>query len=86
MLPLIENLETTIYMKKFLFLVAMAATIMMAGCSEQAALKRDLKQALKVAVEQDKQQAQRIEPLEDKFPRTFEKGEVKFTGAKGWVS
>ena len=73
-------------MKKFLFLVAMAATIVMAGCSEQAALKRDLKQALKVAVEQDKQQAQRIEPLEDKFPRTFEKGEVKFTGAKGWVS
>ena len=48
-------------------------------------LKKDLKQALKVAVEQDKQQAARMDGFEGKLPRTFEKGEVKFTDAKGWV-
>ena len=55
-------------MKKILLCVAAAAMMAMVGCSEQAQLKRDLKQALKVAVEQNKQQALRIEPLEDKFP------------------
>ncbi|MBR5811622.1 MAG: glycoside hydrolase family 88 protein, partial [Alistipes sp.] len=73
-------------MKKLLLLFAMVVAMAMVGCSEQDALKRDLKKALQVAVEQDKQQAQRIGPLKDKFPRTFEDGEVKFTNAKGWVS
>ena len=73
-------------MKKLLLSFSLLAVVAMVGCSEQATLKRDLKAALKVAVEQNKQQALRIDPLEDKFPRTFEKGEVKFTGVRGWVS
>lgn len=73
-------------MKKLLLSFALLAVVAMVGCSEQAALKRDLKKALKVAVEQNKQQALRISPLQDKFPRTFENGEVKFTGTRGWVS
>ena len=73
-------------MKKLLLSFALLAVVVMVGCSEQAALKRDLKKALKVAVEQNKQQALRISPLQDKFPRTFENGEVKFTATRGWVS
>ncbi|MBQ4531650.1 MAG: glycoside hydrolase family 88 protein [Alistipes sp.] len=72
-------------MKKILLFSALMVAVMLSGCSERYELKKDLKQALKVAVEQNKQQAARMDGFEGKLPRTFEKGEVKFTDASGWV-
>ena len=71
-------------MKKILLFTALMAAVILRSCSERYELKKDLKQALKVSVEQDKQQASRMDGFEGKLPRTFEKGEVKFTDAKGW--
>lgn len=73
-------------MKKLLLFCAIISALMLSSCNEQQGLKSDLKKALKVAVEQNKQQAVRMSGFTNKFPRTYEKGEVKFTNVHGWVS
>ena len=73
-------------MKKILLVTVLMAAVALSGCSERYALKQDLKEALKVAVEQEKKQAAHMDGVEGQLPRTFEKGEVKYTGPRGWVS
>ena len=73
-------------MKKILLVAVLMAAVALSGCSERYALKQDLKEALKVAVEQDKLQAAHMDGVEGQLPRTFENGEVKYTGPRGWVS
>ena len=51
-------------MKKILLFTALMAAVMLSGCSERYELKKDLKQALKVAGEQNKQQAARMDGFE----------------------
>ncbi|MBR4996099.1 MAG: glycoside hydrolase family 88 protein [Alistipes sp.] len=72
-------------MKRFLLCAVSLFAILLSGCTASDPLKKELEQALKVAVEQDKQQAIRMNGFETKLPRTFEKGEVKFADARGWV-
>ena len=73
-------------MKKLLLFCAIISALMLSSCNEQQGLKSDLKKALKVAIEQTKQQAERMLEHPNKFPRTYENGEVKFTDVRGWVS
>ena len=73
-------------MKKLLLFCAIISALMLSSCNEQQGLKSDLKKALEVAVEQNKQQAERMLEHPNKFPRTYENGEVKFTDVRGWVS
>ena len=73
-------------MKKILLVAVLMMAVVLSGCSERYALKKDLKEALKVAVEQDKLQAAHMDGVEGQLPRTFENGEVKYTGPRGWVS
>ena len=73
-------------MKKLLLFCAIISALMLSSCNEQQGLKSDLKKALKVAIEQNKQQAERMLEHPNKFPRTYENGEVKFTDVRGWVS
>ena len=73
-------------MKRVLLSILALFALVLCAYGKPSGLKRELKQALKVAVEQEKQQALRMADKEGNFPRTYEAGEVKFTDVRGWVS
>ncbi len=73
-------------MKRLLLFALASCCLAAAGCSGRAALKKELRQALATAVEQEKAQAVRMAAIEGKLPRTFEKGEVQPTSPYNWVS
>ena len=73
-------------MKLVLLSILAVCSLALSAYGKPSGLKRELKQALKVAVEQEKQQALRMADKEGNFPRTYEAGEVKFTDVRGWVS
>lgn len=73
-------------MKKILLTLVVIGTLGLAGCDGRCALKKELKQALAVAVEQEKAQAVRMEGIEGKLPQTYEKGEVRVASPYSWIS
>lgn len=73
-------------MKKILLSLVIVGSLALSGCGGRCALKKELKHALAVAVEQEKAQAVRMEGIEGKLPRTFEKGEVQVTSPYNWIS
>ena len=73
-------------MKKLLFVAAVAASMLIAGCSERQQLKKSLKSALEVAVQHEKAQAEVMLPREGEMPKTFEKGELVTANIRWWTS
>ena len=73
-------------MKRVLLSILVVCSLALSAYAKPSSLKRELKNALKVAVEQEKLQAERMFDKKDRFPRTYENGEVKFTDVRGWVS
>lgn len=73
-------------MKKLLFVAAVAASLLIAGCSERQQLKKSLKSALEVAVQHEKAQAEVMLPREGEMPKTFEKGELVTANIRWWTS
>ena len=73
-------------MKRLLLICTIICGLIFSVSAKPQGLKKELKKALKVAVEQNKQQAVRMLEHPNKFPRTYEKDEVKFADVRGWVS
>ena len=73
-------------MKKLLFVAAVAASLLIAGCSERQQLKKSLKSALEVAVQHEKAQAEVMLSREGEMPKTFEKGELVTANIRWWTS
>ena len=73
-------------MKRVLLSILAVCSLALSAYAKPSSLKRELKNALKVAVEQEKLQAEKMFDKKDSFPRTYENGEVKFTDVRGWVS
>lgn len=60
--------------------------LLLCSCSERSSLKHTLHGALETAVAHYKAQAEYMEGFEGQLPRTFEKGEIKRTNPRNWVS
>ena len=73
-------------MKKLLFVAVMAASMLIAGCSERQQLKKSLKSALEVAVQHEKAQAEVMLSREGEMSKTFEKGELVTANIRWWTS
>lgn len=73
-------------MKKLLFVVLTAISIVGVSCGERYELKQSLKAALEVAVEQDKAQAEVMLELQGEMPKTFENGKLVTANIRWWTS
>ena len=73
-------------MKRVLFVALVAISILGVSCSERSELKRSLRAALEVAVEQDKAQAEVLLARVDEMPKTFEKGNLVTANIRWWTS
>ena len=73
-------------MKRLLVVALVAISILGVSCSERSELKRSLRAALEVAVEQDKAQAEVLLARVDEMPKTFEKGNLVTANIRWWTS
>lgn len=73
-------------MKKLLFIAIAAISIVGVSCSDKAELRKTLRAALEVAVEQDKAQAEVLIERTDEMPKTFENGKLVTANIYWWTS
>ena len=67
-------------------MAAVAATVIITGCSERQQLKQTLKATLEVAVEHEKAQAEYMLNREGEMPKTYENGQIVTANIRWWTS